>query len=64
MNPDVPTTEEVEALSDGGSPPPKKKMKTHTVDPMKQLLGKAQTFLNTDFMFYYKVQGGLESLRI
>jgi hypothetical protein len=61
MDVDRPTTEEVDTISEGGSPPPKKKAKTFTMDPVKQLLGKAQTYLNADFVFYYKVQKDGES---
>lgn len=56
MEIDKPKVEQHESDGEGSSSPPRKKSKNHTFDPIKHLLGKAQTFLNKDFIFYYKVR--------
>lgn len=56
MEIDKPKVEQPESDGEGASSPPRKKAKSHTFDPIKHLLGKAQTFLNKDFIFYYKVR--------
>jgi len=56
MNVDSATTEKPDSDSELNSAPPTKKQKTQVIDPIKTLLGKAQLFLNPDFVFYYKVR--------
>lgn len=55
MDIEKPKVEQIESDGEGSSSPPHKKAKNHTFDPIKHLLGKSQTFLNKDFVFYYKV---------
>lgn len=61
MEIDAPKVEHIDSDGEGTSSPPRKKAKNHTFDPIKHLLGKAQTFLNKDFVFYYKVRGAILS---
>lgn len=56
MDIDSTTTEKVDSDSELNSAPPAKKQKTQVIDPIKTLLGKAQLFLNPDFIYYYKVR--------
>jgi len=55
MDVDSHTVEKADSDSEINSAPPAKKQKTQVIDPIKTLLGKAQLFLNPDFVFYYKV---------
>ena len=56
MDVDPVVTKENENTNDGESSPPAKRRKDKPVDPIKQILGRAQTYLNQEFVYYYKVR--------
>lgn len=57
MDVDPVVAKENENTNDVESSPPAKRRKDKPVDPIKQILGRAQTYLNQEFVYYYKVRG-------
>lgn len=57
MDIEKPKVQQVDSDGEGTSSPPHKKTRNPTFDPLKELIGKSQTFLNSNFVFYYKVRG-------